>query len=82
MAANWSPLTEEDKTRYKVINKENLEFLMNRYNKVNRWVIADMIRRSAYHYPDKPALIYGDKTLPALPLPSSPRTPGSPDSCL
>ncbi|HEY5498425.1 MAG TPA: acyl-CoA synthetase [Syntrophales bacterium] len=63
MAANWSPLTEEDKTRYKVINKENLEFLMNRYNKVNRWVIADMIRRSAYHYPDKPALIYGDKTL-------------------
>jgi fatty-acyl-CoA synthase len=63
MAANWSPLTEEDKNRYKIINKENIEFLMNRYNKVNRWVIADMIRRSAYHYPDKPALIYGDKTL-------------------
>ena len=63
MAANWAPLTEEDKTRYKVINKENLEFLMNRYNKVNRWVIADMIRRSAYHYPDKTALIYGDKSL-------------------
>ena len=63
MAATWSPLTAADKTRYQVINKENLEFLMNRYNKVNRWVIADMIRRSAYHYPDKPALIYGDKTL-------------------
>lgn len=63
MAANWAPLTEEEKSRYKVINKENLEFLMNRYNKVNRWVIADMIRRSAYHYPNKPALIYGDKTL-------------------
>jgi fatty-acyl-CoA synthase len=59
----WAPLTEEEKKRYRVINKENLDFLMNRYNKVNRWVIADMIRRSAYHYPDKPALIYGDKTL-------------------
>jgi hypothetical protein len=32
MTANWSPLTEADKTRYQVINKENLEFLMNRYN--------------------------------------------------
>jgi fatty-acyl-CoA synthase len=57
------PLTEEDKKRYTVINKENLEYLMNRYNKVNRWVIADMIRRSAYHYPDKAAIIYKDKTL-------------------
>jgi len=36
---------------------------MNRYNQVNRWVIGDMIRRSAYHYPDKPALIFQDKTL-------------------
>ena len=33
---------------------------MTRYNAVNRWVIGDMIRRSAYHYPDKPALIDGD----------------------
>ena len=63
MAANQAPLTEAEKSRYMTINKENLEFLMNRYNKVNRWVIADMIRRSAYHYPDKPALVYGDKTL-------------------
>lgn len=63
MSANWLPLTEENKACYKVINKENLDFLMNRYNKMNRWVIADMIRRSAYHYPDKPALIFGDKTL-------------------
>jgi len=59
----WKPLTEEEKARYSVINEENLKFLMDRYNRVNRWVIADMIRRSAYHYPDKPALIYGDKTL-------------------
>jgi len=36
---------------------------MNRYNKGNRWVIADMIRRSAYHYPDKKALIFGKTSL-------------------
>ncbi len=59
----WAPLTEEEKKRYNVINKDNLEFLMNRYNRVNRWVIADMIRRSAYHYPDKPAVIFQGKTL-------------------
>ncbi len=63
MSGFLKPLTEEEKTRYNVINKENLEFLTNRYNKVNRWVIADMIRRSAYHYPDKKALIYRDKAL-------------------
>ena len=57
------PLTKSQKERYNVINKRNLEFLMDRYNKVNRWVIADMIRRSAYHYPDKPALIFQDRTL-------------------
>lgn len=63
MANLWEPLKEEEKKRYEVVNKENIEFLLNRYNKVNRWVIADMIRRSAYHYPDKPALIFADKTL-------------------
>jgi len=63
MSAFFSPLSAEDKNRFNVINKENLEFLMNRYNKVNRWVIADMIRRSAYHYPDKKALIFGDQVL-------------------
>jgi fatty-acyl-CoA synthase len=63
MPADWLPLTEENKARYKGINEENLDFLMDRYNKMNRWVIADMIRRSAYRYPDKPALIFGDKTL-------------------
>lgn len=63
MSGLWKPLTEEEKAKYNVINKENLEFLMNRYNRVNRWVIADMIRRSAYHYPDKKALIFQDKTL-------------------
>jgi fatty-acyl-CoA synthase len=59
----FQPLTNDEKERYSVLNKENLEFLMNRYNRVNRWVIADMIRRSSYHYPDKTALIFGDKRL-------------------
>ncbi len=63
MSTSWKPLTEGEKKRYQVINDENLAFLMNRYNKVNRWVIGDMIRRSAYHYPDKPALIFKDRTL-------------------
>ncbi len=56
-------LTQEEKTRYSALNKENIEFLMNRYNKVNRWVIADMIRRTSYHYPDKKALIFGEQSL-------------------
>ncbi len=56
-------LSAEDKERYRVLNKENIDFLMERYNKVNRWVIADMIRRTAYHYPEKTAIIFGDKSL-------------------
>lgn len=56
-------MTDKEKARYHTLNKENVEFLMDRYNKVNRWVIADMIRRSSYHYPDKKALIFQDKTL-------------------
>ncbi|MGA2332920.1 MAG: acyl-CoA synthetase [Syntrophales bacterium] len=63
MADNWKPLTDKEKARYRTLNKENVEFLMDRYNRVNRWVIADMIRRSSYHYPDKKALIFQDKTL-------------------
>ena len=57
------PLADTEKARYNTLNPENLAFLMNRYNRVNRWVIAGMIRRSAYHYPDKKALIFGDTTL-------------------
>lgn len=63
MSVFGTQLTETEKQCYKVINKENIEFLMNRYNRVNRWVIGDMIRRSAYRYPDKAALIFQDKTL-------------------
>ncbi|MGO9414494.1 MAG: AMP-binding protein, partial [Syntrophobacteraceae bacterium] len=59
----WKPLSEAEQARYHTINKDNLEFIMNRYNQVNRWVIADMLRRSRYRFPDKPALIFGDQTL-------------------
>ncbi len=41
----FKPLTEAEKLHYNSLNKENVEFLLNRYNKVNRWVIADIIRR-------------------------------------
>jgi fatty-acyl-CoA synthase len=61
--ADFKALTEEEKARFSIINKENVEFIMDRYNKTNRWVIADMIRRTAYHYPDKKAMIFGDKSL-------------------
>jgi fatty-acyl-CoA synthase len=57
------PLTKEEEARYNVLNKENVEFLMNRYNKSNRWVIADMFRRACYHFPDRKAVIFGDKSL-------------------
>ena len=56
-------LTEDERRRYGVINRENIDFLMDRYNRVNRWVVADMIRRSRYHFPDKTALIFGDISL-------------------
>lgn len=56
-------LTEEDKNRYGFLNKDNIEFLMTRYNRINRWVIADMLRRTRYHFPDKTALIFKDKIL-------------------
>ena len=63
ITADYSPLTDACRERFHALNKENLEFLMDRYNRVNRWVIADMVRRTAYHTPDKEALIFGDKTL-------------------
>jgi len=58
-----TPLTDEEITRYSAVNKESIDFLLTRYNSVNRWVIADMIRRSRYHYPDKKALVSGDQSL-------------------
>ncbi|WP_319406838.1 acyl-CoA synthetase [uncultured Desulfosarcina sp.] len=63
MTAPGNPMTDGQKARFNALNKENLEFLMDRYNRVNRWVIADMIRRTAYHSPDKTAIIFGDQSL-------------------
>lgn len=63
MSSNLPPLSEQDKQRFNVINKENIEFLMNRYNGISRWVIADMLRRARYHHPDKKAVIFGDRSL-------------------
>ncbi len=63
MSANLPPLPEQDKQKYSVINKDNIEFLMNRYNSASRWVIGDMLRRARYHHPDKTAVIFGDMSL-------------------
>ena len=57
------PITKQEKGHFFALNEESIEFLLERYNKINRWVIADMIRRSRYHYPDKKALIFRDKSL-------------------
>lgn len=58
-----SPLSELEKEHYFSLNEENVRFLRRRYNQATRWVVADIVRRSAYRYPDKPALIYRDTTL-------------------
>jgi len=63
MSSMFNPLTPEENACYASLTQENLDFLLNRYNRVNRWVIADMIRRSCYHSPDKKALIYNDRSL-------------------
>ena len=60
MRRTVSPLTQQEKERYNTINKENIEFIMERSNAVNRWVIADMLRRTSYHFPDKDALVFND----------------------
>ncbi|MDL2321007.1 acyl-CoA synthetase [Desulfosarcina sp. OttesenSCG-928-B08] len=56
-------LSETDRSRFDTLNAENIDFLRNRYNRVNRWVIADMIRRTAHHHPDKTALVFGDRSM-------------------
>ena len=63
MIQSAAPLSPTDKERYNTINQENIEFIMNRNNRINRWVIADMIRRSAYHFPEKTALVFNDMRL-------------------
>jgi fatty-acyl-CoA synthase len=58
-----STLPENERKLFSELNQTSVEFLLNRYNKVNRWVIADMIRRSAYHFPDKTALVFNGRRL-------------------
>ncbi len=58
-----SPLTESERALYGKLDRESVDFLMTRYNRVNRWVIADLLRRSAHHTPDKTALVSGDTRL-------------------
>jgi fatty-acyl-CoA synthase len=62
MAASTASLSEKEKERYNRITKENIEFIMERNNPISRWVIADMLRRTGYHYPDKTALVFNDIT--------------------
>ena len=62
MARATRPLTKNRKQSYDRIDARTVAFLRTRYNRANRWVIADMIRRSAYHHPGKPALIFRDRT--------------------
>ena len=63
MSFQFSPLTAQEKENYSTLNQETVDFFMTRYNRINRWVIGDMIRRSSYHYPDKAALIHNGRTL-------------------
>ena len=56
-------MSQRDKERFFALTDENLDYIRTRYNRINRWVIGDMVRRSAYRYPDKPALIFGDRVL-------------------
>ncbi len=63
MAGLSKSLDLSERELFNVLNKESIEYLRTRYNKTNRWVIADMLRRARYHYPDKSALVFKDKIL-------------------
>ncbi len=56
-------ISEELREKFYSITEENVNYLLNHYNKVNRWVVADILKRSAYHYPDKIALRFKDVAL-------------------
>ncbi|SFM61152.1 AMP-binding protein [Thermodesulforhabdus norvegica] len=56
-------LTPQERELFNHLEPETVRFLRKRYNYITRWVIADIVSRSAYRYPEKPALIYGDTTL-------------------
>ncbi len=56
-------ISKDLKGRFYSITEENVNYLLNHYNKINRWVISDLLKRSAYHYPDKIALRFKDTSL-------------------
>ena len=56
-------ISEELREKFYSITEENVNYLLNHYNKINRWVVADILKRSAYHYPDKIALRFKDVAL-------------------
>jgi len=43
------------------LDEDNIRELHKNYNKINRFVIADFIKRSSYRYPHKPAIIFRNK---------------------
>lgn len=43
------------------LNEDNVIGLMKRYNKVNRWVVADIPKFTAHKFPDKKGIIYINK---------------------
>ena len=45
-------MTDEEKARFFTLSKENIEFLLERYNKVNRWVIGGTPERRGITKPD------------------------------
>ncbi|GAB6152084.1 acyl-CoA synthetase [Desulfosporosinus burensis] len=58
-----APLTEAEQEHYHTLNGENVRFLRTRYNRITRWVVADIVGRSAHRHPEKPAIIYRNTTL-------------------
>ncbi len=63
LEAEPPPLSEADKALYNKLDEETTRFLRARYNRITRWVIADLLQRSASRTPEKPALIFGDTVL-------------------
>ncbi|MGC8719769.1 MAG: AMP-binding protein [Thermodesulforhabdaceae bacterium] len=60
---DFPPFSLKERELFNSLGPETVSFLRKRYNRITRWVVADIVRRSAYRYPNKPALIFGDITL-------------------
>ena len=52
---------EKIKNCFNHLSKKNIEALLNRYNKISRWVIGDIFKRSANRYPSKIALSFRER---------------------